>query len=61
MKKRTIITTEKREVWVISEGGVGREVTDQADVPGDLSESVTLPNQDNSDALPVDEQEHGND
>ncbi len=60
MKKRTVITTEKREVWVISEGAVKREITDQhADVPSDTSESVTLSNQDDSDALPVEEQEEG--
>jgi len=58
MKKRTVITTEKREVWVISEGGVKREITDQQpDAPSDASESVTLPDQDDSDSAPADEQE----
>ncbi len=61
MKKRTVITTEKREVWVISEGGVRREIPDQeADVSGCGSESATLPNQADSDTLPEEERKEEN-
>lgn len=61
MKKRTVITSEKREVWIISEGGVRREIPEeQADVSAYASESLTVPNQDDSDALPEEERKEGN-
>lgn len=42
MKKRTVITTEKREIWVISEGGVTLETTDQPQdgAPSDDTEAL---------------------
>ena len=50
MKKRIVITTEKREVWVISEGGIRREMSDQPqdDLPAPGTESL-ITNQDDSD------------
>ena len=61
MKKRTVITTEKREVWVISEGGVKREIPDsEGDVSGYTSEPVTPPNQAAPDALPNEKKEERN-
>lgn len=58
MKKRTVITTEKREVWVISEGGVRREIPDdQTEVSSYGSESATRPDADNPDPALSEEQE----
>ena len=56
MKKRTVITTEKREVWVISEGSITPLTTDQppAEVVSD-DESPTPT--DHSDKLLTGEQE----
>lgn len=60
MKKRTVITTEKREVWIINDGKVRREIPDpDTDVSG-YSESATLPNEADSDALPEEESKEGN-
>jgi hypothetical protein len=58
MKKRTVITTEKREVWVISEGSITLLTTDQpqADVVS-YDESLTPTDQDHSDKLKTGEQE----
>ena len=58
MKTRTVITTEKREVWVISDGGVRREIPEEeADVSGYASESLTVPNQDDPNATSAEEEE----
>lgn len=58
MKKRTVITTEKREVWVISEGGVRREIPDQTpDETGYSDESITVPDQDDSNSALAEEEE----
>lgn len=58
MKKRTVITTEKREVWVINDGGIRREIPDQeADVSGYTSESLNVPNQDDPNSAPAEEKE----
>lgn len=62
MKKRTVITTEKHEVWVISEGGVKRELTDQpqSDIPGPELDSLIPTEQVDSDTLPTQDPEEGN-
>jgi hypothetical protein len=51
MKKGAVITTEKREIWVISEGAITRETTDQpqAEASNDVDESLTATDQDDSD------------
>lgn len=56
MKKRTVITSEKREVWIISEGGGNfaiRENTD--DEPADTNVSITPAKQNDADATPGEE------
>jgi hypothetical protein len=61
MKKRTVITTEKREVWIISEGGVRQEISNsEADVSGYASEPAppTVPTA--ADTLPEKERKEKN-
>jgi hypothetical protein len=55
MKKRTIITTEKREVWVISEGG-GQAILEQTDEePVYANVSITPAKQNDADVTPEEE------
>ncbi len=65
MKKRTVITTEKRELWIISGGGVVRETPNRppSNASTDSSEALTpgaqvdsektLENKVGSDGLPA--------
>lgn len=59
MKKRTVITTEKREVWIISDGSVRPEVGNESDdlLPG--NEEMLTPDQDEQDQVPTEEKECG--
>jgi len=53
MKKRTVITTEKREVWVISNGNITLESTTEDTAA--VIESLTSTVQDDSEKLLTEE------
>ncbi len=61
MKKRTTITTEKREVWIISEGGALINVPAQPvdDAPPD-AQSMTISEPEASPETATTEQEQDN-